>query len=187
MQDRTQETEMGERLADSTEPRVWVGCLACYNAGRLTGEWVDALEAAAFVPCTLVDYGGPHEEFWVMDHENFQGFLKGECSPTEAQETAEVMSEIEESGLPLEAVALWVANVGVDLHDLDRRAVEEAYEGEWDTEQEFAQEFAQEVAELDDAVWPLTYIDWESATRELMCDYTSLRSGSGRVYIFRDL
>ena len=22
-------------------PRVWVGCLACYNEGRLVGEWVD--------------------------------------------------------------------------------------------------------------------------------------------------
>ena len=26
-------------------PRVWVGCLACYNSGRLVGVWVDAASA----------------------------------------------------------------------------------------------------------------------------------------------
>jgi antirestriction protein len=31
-------------------PEAWVGCLACYNDGRLVGAWVDALEAADYVP-----------------------------------------------------------------------------------------------------------------------------------------
>lgn len=28
-----------------TTPRVWIGCLACYNEGRLVGDWHDALGA----------------------------------------------------------------------------------------------------------------------------------------------
>ena len=28
------------------EPRVWIGCLACYNEGRLRGDWFSAAEAA---------------------------------------------------------------------------------------------------------------------------------------------
>lgn len=29
-----------------TTPRVWIGCLACYNTGRLVGDWHDAIGAA---------------------------------------------------------------------------------------------------------------------------------------------
>ena len=28
-----------------TEPRVWIGCLACYNSGQLVGHWYPATEA----------------------------------------------------------------------------------------------------------------------------------------------
>jgi hypothetical protein len=31
-------------------PRVWVGCLACYNAGDLIGAWVDAIDGPEYVP-----------------------------------------------------------------------------------------------------------------------------------------
>ena len=26
-------------------PRVWIGCLHCYNSGGLVGEWFDAVDA----------------------------------------------------------------------------------------------------------------------------------------------
>jgi hypothetical protein len=28
-------------MTTTETPRVWIGCLASYNAGRLIGEWVD--------------------------------------------------------------------------------------------------------------------------------------------------
>ena len=31
--------------ATDTTPRVWIGCLACYNAGSLVGDWFDAATA----------------------------------------------------------------------------------------------------------------------------------------------
>lgn len=31
--------------AISTTPRAWIGCLACYNEGRLVGDWFDAVTA----------------------------------------------------------------------------------------------------------------------------------------------
>lgn len=37
-------TTMTTTSTDTT-PRVWVGCLACYNAGRLVGDWHDASDA----------------------------------------------------------------------------------------------------------------------------------------------
>ena len=90
------------------EPRVWIGCLACYNAGRLVGKWVDAIEAGDKTPADIHDNattllslesrdgGSPHEELWCMDHENFGGLLTGECSPMTAQEIAEVIEKLYE-------------------------------------------------------------------------------------------
>lgn len=32
-------------VTTSTEPAVWIGCLACYNNGTLTGAWFQATTA----------------------------------------------------------------------------------------------------------------------------------------------
>ena len=34
---------MTTRTNTDTTPRAWIGCLACYNDGRLVGDWVDAV------------------------------------------------------------------------------------------------------------------------------------------------
>jgi len=34
-------------VRESNEPRAWIGCLGCYNDGRLNGEWISLTEAAA--------------------------------------------------------------------------------------------------------------------------------------------
>jgi hypothetical protein len=37
---------VGKMDTKATEvPRAWVGCLACYNDGRLVGSWMDGEEA----------------------------------------------------------------------------------------------------------------------------------------------
>ena len=33
-------------VVTDTEPAVYIACLACYNAGRLTGKWYPAIEAS---------------------------------------------------------------------------------------------------------------------------------------------
>jgi Antirestriction protein (ArdA) len=76
--------------------RVWVGCLGCYNGGRLVGTWIDAVEANLTMT-SWVEHGGrvpadhaveAHEELWVMDFECMP-FLDGESSPAEAQRIGE--------------------------------------------------------------------------------------------------
>jgi glutamine synthetase len=80
-------------MTTTETPRVWIGCLASYNAGRLIGEWVDAtdidemnecrdrvaaqaVEAAKQAGEYPVYFGDP-EEFFLADHEGF-GFNIGE-------------------------------------------------------------------------------------------------------------
>jgi len=100
------------RTADDTTPAAWIGCLACYNAGRLVGEWhkrADALEE--FTPpddCAAVG----HEEFWVMEHENMGSIL--ECSPLEAYQIARALEELyktaDDVGVPHGIAAQYVTD-----------------------------------------------------------------------------
>ena len=153
-----------ESVIEELTPKAWVGCLACYNAGTLRGAWVNAIDAGEFVPCE----GRGHEEFWVMDHEGFDGFLTGECSPAQAQRIAERMLE-------------W-ADCGIEGFDPDVGS----YQGEWDSAQEFAQDLAESCGDIDrEAKWPYTCIDWEAAARELMMDYSEYRI-NGVSFIWQD-
>jgi antirestriction protein len=167
-------------------PRVWVGCLACYNDGRLVGEWVDATEAAEFTPCERPD----HEEWWCFDHEGLP--ITGECSPQEAGQWADAIAGcVAETGAPLAAVLAYADNFHADgPHVLDD--FPEAWSGEWDTEADFAYDVAESCGYIptgeDAANNPLlTHIDWDGWTRDLfMGDYWSARNPDGGVFVFRN-
>lgn len=73
----------------NTAPSLWVGCLSCYNAGRLTpmspdgdtkllhhGGWVDAEYWDGAEPVCPND--AAHEEYEVMDTDNFSGVRVGD-------------------------------------------------------------------------------------------------------------
>jgi antirestriction protein len=178
-------------------PRVWIGCLGCYNAGALVGAWIDATEGEDYEPHDAI--GGDagfdvppcgriegSDERWVFDHEGFGGFLTGECSPSEAQRIAEGIAEVPDY-VELAAVSAWAEDYGpaeVDLSDLSD--FEDAYQGTYDSEQDFAQELAEEIGAIpEDLAWPMACIDWGQATRELFMDYWSASAPGGGVYVFR--
>lgn len=152
-------------MANDTTPKVWIGCLACYNEGRLVGDWYDAIDAADVTTQQLHDAGGgpsvnaggyvgtgwaesPHEELWVMDHENLP--IDGECSPVEATRLAELVTALEEDGNPVAAVVAFLANEHTRLDQADDdqlKAFEESYRGRWDSAQEWAREVHQETVQ----------------------------------------
>lgn len=195
---------------DDDTMRVWVGCLACYNAGRLVGEWVDATEAADSVadPDWCLAVHGPaiaadepvsdHEEWWCFDVDGVP--TGGECSPDEAQRLAESIAACAEgTGAPLAAVRAYLDNFHGDVYALDN--FEEAWCGEWDSEQDYAENLAEDCGYLSTPAehashWAgqavpnplLSYIDWEAWTRDLfMGDYWSARCPGGGVYVFRSV
>lgn len=168
-----------------TPMRAWVGCLACYNEGRLVGEWVEAVDADTFTPCQRAD----HEEWWVMDHEGLP--ISGECSPTEATRWAEWLSEVEE--WQRGAVLAWV-DLGNYFTDKDGLPIlsdfDEAYCGEWDSFREYAEDLAESCGYLpsgDDvrANPLLSYINWDAWARDLAYDYNTAPAPAGGVYVFR--
>lgn len=53
----------------TVRPSVWIGCLSCYNAGSLVGNWYPAEEAGDITPEDIHDCETSHEELWIFDHE----------------------------------------------------------------------------------------------------------------------
>ncbi len=172
-------------------PRVWIGCLTCYNNAQLVGEWFDTIEGDNI---TLVDvHGGAEpvrpdcEELWVMDHENLP--LRGECSPHDAAQLARVVEEVAESDR--EAFSSWALS-GDQIEDDDGLPsagdFEEHYCGAWESFQEYAENLADDIALLNDIEDEIArYFDWRAWARDLSFDYTTRDAPSGGVFVFRSL
>jgi len=153
--------------AGDTEPRVWIGSLAAYNAGRLIGEWVDAtdedvLDRAA--KRVLAEGGG--EEIALMDREGF-GNTIGEY--TQLSKVAEIGAAIEEHGEPL---VLYAANQGWcegdgdgDVHSLVQDFQDHYIGSGWESLRAYAEEDFHEMFEVPDSVAP--YIDYDAYANTL--------------------
>lgn len=168
-------------------PRAWVGCLACYNSGRLRGAWITAEEMADEIAAEAVTFkglgvaaqypdGAPFtacavcggDEWDLMDSENIPtsvAYLRG------FMENAETLAEMDEEHLErLQVLAGWLGS-STSLGDL-LEYDEEHYCGQWAQFQEYAEQFADEVGLLDDVRQEIAnYFDWESWSRDLEIDY----------------
>jgi antirestriction protein len=189
---------MPATLTDTT-PRAWVGCLSCYGAGRLTGEWVDGREAAT-IPTTLATTATYHgttstydrcrvcggDEWWVMDHEGYGPLLRGECSPAEAQQLAELLDEVDER----DAFAAWLDDHGpeIDEDPADLAAAfADAYRGQWDSLESYAAELVDDLGMLRGVPEAVArYFDLAAFARDLELggDYWTAPDGVGGVYVF---
>lgn len=174
-----------------TTPRVWPACQACYNNGRLVGQWVDCTDAED-VTLTQLHKGtsGPQagcEEIWCLDHENLP--VSGEMGLTEAAGWGECFEEAGVDQWP--AVCAWVSTgcyttegTG-DIPSLSD--FEDAYQGQWDSFREYAEQLAEDIGLTDG--WPeeaTRYFDWDAWTRDLRFDYTVADATDGGVFIFRN-
>lgn len=181
-------------ITTSTEaPRVWLGCLACYNSGRLVGEWYDAADAdGVTIDALHIDSGSVArvscEEIWVMDTDGLP--IAREMSPAEAAEWGRLLAEVDEH--QRDALAAWVASGDYivegrgDLPSLPD--FEERYAGEWSTFAEYAENLADDIGLLQGVADEVAaYFNWSAWTRDLAYDYAIQDAPGGGVYVFRSL
>ncbi len=153
----------------AVEPSIWVGCLACYNAGHLIGEWVtlelgdrEANETAVkeYTDTHTSDTAYPHEEWMAFDHEGIPG-LKGES--------------INEAFDILEALHGWVETYGDqipidvfgELHSQEFEPSEVSYFGEADSYKDVASQMVDDglYGEIPEQL--VGYIDCDAIGRDL--------------------
>ena len=171
------------KTAVATEPRAWIGCLACYNSGNLRGEWVDALEAGEFTTEQLHGGATSHEELWVFEHEGL--YLSGECSPTEAQDIAEKLSAVADD--MREALGLYADNYHQTVASVDIEEFEARFCGEWESFEAFCEHDIEANGLLRGAPELFVkYFDLERYAEDVEHDYTVLSTRSSNVYVFSD-
>ena len=174
-----------------TTPRAWIGCLSCYNEGRLIGEWFDAAtadEVATYDVHGAHSRADLHDELWVFGHENIP--VRGELDPLAAAEWGRVYTEVGPEHWP--ALCAWVESgdyVAEGTGDLPSISdFEERYQGHWDTFAEYAENLADDIDLLADVPEEIArYFDWQAWTRDLAMDYLTYYDPEGGVFVFRVL
>ncbi|MDO5535066.1 MAG: antirestriction protein ArdA [Propionibacteriaceae bacterium] len=178
-------------------PRIWVGCLHCYNSGDLVGEWFPATDAddVAAIDLAAVHKGSGRryaacEELWVMDHELIP--TSGEFGLLEAAQWAACYEEAGAEQWP--AVFAWVRS---GMHVVEGHgdipslsSFEERYVGRWESFRAYAEQLADDLDMMNG--WPeeaQRYFHWSSWVDDLQHDYTVVdapRPDYG-VYVFRNM
>lgn len=169
--------------------KVWIGCLACYNDGKLTGNWYPALEAGEVTTKALhaaagmevndegyppgMELYGPHEEFWCMDTDNSPPGYTGEMSPTEAQLIAEAVEEVEDAvgEQHVDVYFEWLRYQHGVMPETDTitghlEEFQDRYRGIWDTFRDYADQQADEQMGL--PTLPCDGSVWESVVPPIM-------------------
>ncbi len=163
-------------------PRIYVACLASYNAGILHGRWIDVTDPDDIrteVAAMLAASPEPDAEEWAIhDYEGFEGAEISEYAGVD--QVCDLAAFIEEHG------ALGGKLVAHFCGDLDEaRAAFEDYAGEYKSLEDFACDFTEQTGvNIPDSLAP--YIDYEAMGRDigLNGDVFTIETGFEEVHIF---
>jgi len=165
-------------------PAAWVGCLACYNDGRLVGQWIDTeelLDLDTAQICARKDYGQQHEEFWVMDHEGLM--ISGECSIDEAYRhgvaATQIAEDAAESNIPLSVAMEYVKDSNVSDPECFP-SIADNFHGIAESPQDYVLEYAENCG-VDIPSW-LT-VNWQDSFDNLTDGCTKI-DHEGDIYVF---
>ncbi|MFA6962727.1 MAG: antirestriction protein ArdA [Opitutaceae bacterium] len=146
----------------SISPRIYVACLASYNAGILYGYWIDADQDAdgihEEVRAMLAGSSVPDAEEWAIH--DYEGFGNVRLSESESFETiSQIAAFIEKHGKVGLAV---LEHYSGDLEDAERAM--EDYMGTYASLADYA-EGTMEGVEIPASVAP--YVDYEGMGRDM--------------------
>jgi antirestriction protein len=169
-----------------TSPRIYVACLAAYNAGLLHGAWIDAEQDGDAIDGSvremLAASPEPFAEEWAIhDYEGFGALRLYEWESL--QRVAAIAAGIVEHGA---AFAAWLS-YDSSRDPADIQAFEDAYRGEWDSLRAYAEDFAESSGFYDAAESAnIAYVrvDVDALERDLDIEMYTVESDNHTVYVF---
>ena len=167
----------------TTEPRIYVACLAAYNNGTLHGAWIDATQGewGMWEDIQKMLEASPipdAEEHAIHDYEGFEGARIGEYSGIET--IAKLAAFITGHGALGGAVLEYFNN---DLDEANK-ALTARYHGCFTSLADYVQDMTE-----DSMTIPQTlqyYIDWQAMARdaELNGDLFTISTAYNEVHVF---
>jgi len=169
-------------------PRIYVACLASYNAGTLFGKWIDANQSADEIHAeiSVMLLGSPEagaEEWAVHDYEGFGAIRLSEWP--DIGRVSKIAGLIEEHG---DAFSLWYNSQDAEHCETDEMEEKflEQWQGAHDSKADFADYLLDTTGQLSELPeWARGYFNFEAYARDLEMggDYTFVRA-NGQVYAF---
>lgn len=168
----------GDRLS----PRIFVACLAAYNAGYFHGAWIDVEDeetvGGAITAMLNASPVAGAEEFAIHDHDGFGGVTIGEYE--DIGRVVEIASFLRERG---QLGALVLGHLGGNIDEASE-ALDDRYRGAFECLADYFQELTKETVMIPE---PLRlYIDYEAMARdaELSGEVFTLRTAHDKVHVF---
>jgi antirestriction protein len=174
------------------EPAIWLGCLSCYNSGRLYGKWITAEQAAepeaaetlnglatleTTTGLTDLNISGNYtvnrcrkcfgDEFAVMDHQ----LIPQSCADAkEFYDNAEQLAELHNTG-ELEKITLLASNLIMETLGELLEYHENNYQGQYNTMRDFAEQLIDDGVIEIPASLPAHWVDIDAIARDLEHDH----------------
>lgn len=166
------------------EPKIYVACLASYNAGHLHGRWIEADQSEdeinAEIQAMLAESPVAGEDYAIHDYEGFGSIVIEEH--TSITDVVAIASALERFGGAFE-----VADNHCDSIDEALQACGELYSGQWSDLEGWAENFLEDTGSLSGIPDNLRhYFDFERYARdcELGGDIWSARDSHGNLHVF---
>jgi antirestriction protein len=169
-------------MSNEEKPRIYVACLAAYNAGRLHGDWIDCdrdeSEIWEDIETMLESSPETDAEDWAIHaFENWHGIGIGEHEPI--ARIAELGQAIAKHG---EAIALFYG----EKHELE--GFEDSYRGKYENEETFVRERLEEdgtIEKIEKIGLQDFYLDLEAIARDWFIGrYFSEKSSDHSIHVF---
>lgn len=170
------------------EAKIYVACLASYNAGTLFGKWIEANQTAEEIQEEIAEMlkNSPEigaEEWAVHDFDGFGSINLGEYPNLER--VSKIAALLEEYG---DAFSLWYCHQDgsyVEIEEMEERFNEQCH-GAHDSKEAFADYLLDSTGGLDSVPeWVRNYFDYQAYARDLEFDGSySFVSANGQVYVY---
>lgn len=172
-------------IQEQTQPRIYVACLAAYNAGKLHGKRMPC-EDMEFMQNAIMGMLAaspePDAEEWAIH--DYEGFGSISLSEYQSLETVSAMAGFIQEHGPLASEL--ISHFGGELAEA-RQALEEQYAGCYDSLEDFAASFTEETGSIQQVPEHIrVYIDYAAMARdmELGGDVFILEPEFGQVQVF---
>ena len=160
------------------DSQIYVACLASYNAGSLSGEWITPADTEeklqAQIDAILKASPEPDAEEWAIhDYDNFPNL--GEYPSNE--DIIKVVKAQKKHGVNQ-------INAFLSLYTPeDLEHFEDSYSGEYDSFREYSNQLADDCYNASDT----PYFDYEAFERDTKIDTHSEEAPNYKVYIFQSI
>jgi antirestriction protein len=172
-------------VAEQLNPRVYVACLASYNAGRLHGTWLDVEDVDSLQEgITGMLATSPIREAEEWDIHDVEGFGEAPIREYESLErVASMATLVREHGKLASAL---ISHYDGDVEETTQ-ALEDNYQGCYASLEDYAAKFMEDTGSLEgvpESIRP--YIDYERIAHdwELNGDIFTVETAYNEVHVF---